>query len=84
MNKRYAITIAIVTTLPIMATTTEAVPAFSRQIQSDCRSCHTPDMHGLNAFGRKFKRNAFHMNAPMRQELKRKANNHETASERPE
>jgi hypothetical protein len=43
-----------------------AIPAFSRQINADCRTCHFQDMHALNAYGRAFKLNAFKESKEMR------------------
>jgi len=47
-----------------------ATPAFSRQIDADCRTCHFQDMHGLNKFGREFKLNAFRLSRHMKEQLK--------------
>ncbi|MDX8382283.1 MAG: hypothetical protein R8M14_09265, partial [Ghiorsea sp.] len=49
--------------------TASATPAFSRQINADCRTCHMMGMYGLNKFGRKFKLNAFSLSKEMRDEL---------------
>lgn len=53
----------------IMGTPCEApaIPAFSRQIHADCRTCHFQDMHALNAYGRAFKLNGFRESEKMRQ-----------------
>jgi len=48
-----------------------ATPAFSRQINADCRTCHFQGMHALNKFGRDFKANAFHLSEPMQETLKK-------------
>ena len=53
------------------AGTASATPAFSRQINADCRTCHFQGMHALNKFGRDFKANAFHLSEPMQEALKK-------------
>ena len=45
--------------------TASAIPAFSRQIQSDCRTCHLMGNKALNQFGRQFKQNAFNESKSM-------------------
>ena len=47
----------------------QAIPAFSRQIHADCRTCHFQGMGALNAFGRAFEMNNFRLTKNMRQEL---------------
>jgi len=47
-----------------------ATPAFSRQINADCRTCHFQSMHALNKFGRDFKFNAFSLSEDMKEQLK--------------
>ncbi len=48
-----------------------ATPAFSRQIDADCRTCHFQDMHALNKFGREFKQNGFNLSRHMRQQIEK-------------
>jgi len=55
-----------------LAHTASATPAFSRQINADCRTCHVMGMHTLNKFGRMFKLNAFSLSDAMKAELKEK------------
>ncbi|TKI69258.1 hypothetical protein FCU45_06980 [Sulfurimonas crateris] len=43
------------------ATAAEATPAFARQMDADCMSCHFQNMPKLNAFGRDFKMSGFTM-----------------------
>ncbi|MDQ6967003.1 MAG: hypothetical protein Q9M23_08775 [Mariprofundaceae bacterium] len=50
-----------------------ATPAFSRQIQADCRACHTMGNKALNRFGRQFKQNAFNESSNMRDKRMREA-----------
>ena len=47
----------------------QAIPAFSRQIHADCRTCHFQGMGALNAFGRAFMMNNFSLSKRMRQQL---------------
>jgi len=47
----------------------QAIPAFSRQIHADCRTCHFQGMGALNAFGRAFEMNDFSLTDKMRQQL---------------
>jgi len=61
-----AITLAAAATLG--GASAEATPAFSRQINADCKACHFQNMHALNKFGRAFKENAFHESEKMRAE----------------
>ena len=61
-----AIALAIAATL--VGANAEATPAFSRQINADCKTCHFQNMHALNKFGRAFKKNAFHESDKMRVE----------------
>lgn len=49
-----------------------AVPAFSRQIHADCRTCHFQNMRSLNRFGREFKQNGFRETEKMREKLHHK------------
>jgi len=51
-----------------------ATPAFSRQIQADCRACHIMGNKALNQFGRKFKQNAFNESKKMRDKRMHEAN----------
>lgn len=44
-----------------------AVPAFSRQIHADCRTCHFQNMRSLNRYGREFKQNGFTETNEMRE-----------------
>ena len=55
--------------LLIVPTKVQAIPAFSRQIHADCRTCHFQGMGALNAFGRAFEMNNFSLTKKMRQEL---------------
>lgn len=43
------------------ATTAEATPAFARQMDMDCMSCHFQNIPKLNSFGRDFKMSGFTM-----------------------
>lgn len=43
------------------ATTAEATPAFARQMDMDCMSCHYQNIPKLNSFGREFKISGFTM-----------------------
>jgi hypothetical protein len=43
------------------ATTAEATPAFARQMDMDCMSCHFQNIPKLNSFGREFKMSGFTM-----------------------
>ncbi|PIP01727.1 MAG: hypothetical protein COW18_09690 [Zetaproteobacteria bacterium CG12_big_fil_rev_8_21_14_0_65_54_13] len=54
---------ALVCCIPLSA---QATPAFSRQINADCRTCHFQSMQSLNKFGREFKLNSFHETAEMK------------------
>ncbi len=45
-----------------------AIPAFSRQIHADCRTCHFQSMGALNAYGRAFMRNGFQETERMRKQ----------------
>lgn len=53
----------------LMPTTASAIPAFSRQIHADCRTCHFQGMGSLNRFGRAFMTNNFSLSESMRREL---------------
>lgn len=43
------------------ATAAEATPAYARQMDMDCMSCHFQNMPKLNSFGREFKMSGFTM-----------------------
>ena len=45
-----------------------AIPAFSRQIHADCRTCHFQGMYALNKYGRAFKKNGFRESDRMREQ----------------
>lgn len=45
----------------ICATAAEATPAFARQMDMDCMSCHFQNIPKLNSFGRNFKMSGFTM-----------------------
>lgn len=45
----------------ICATVAEATPAFARQMDMDCMSCHFQNIPKLNSFGRDFKMSGFTM-----------------------
>ena len=65
--------IVLITAGTLAATDAMATPAFSRQINADCKTCHFQSMHALNKFGRQFKANAFHESEKMRSERMRRA-----------
>jgi len=73
MNHRiHLFILAVVALLSVsFAGIASATPAFSRQINADCRTCHFQTMHALNQFGRDFKTNAFNLSEPMKEELKK-------------
>ncbi|TLS73420.1 hypothetical protein FE236_13305 [Mariprofundus erugo] len=80
MQKKKLLLIITLSLFPVlqMMPEAEATPAFSRQTGADCRSCHFMDMHGLNAFGRAFKQNAFNLSEHMKEQLQRqKQSEHE-------
>jgi hypothetical protein len=62
---RFMLGLACTVLLPVNAL---AIPAFSRQIHADCRTCHFQSMPALNAYGRAFKMNGFRETEKMRQE----------------
>lgn len=45
-----------------------ATPGFSRQLQTDCSTCHSMGNRALNAYGRRFKQNALNEDAGMRRQ----------------
>lgn len=45
----------------ICTTTAEATPAFARQMDTNCASCHFQNIPKLNSFGREFKMSGFTM-----------------------
>ena len=49
--------------------TADAIPAFSRQIRADCRTCHFQGMDALNRFGRAFMMNNFSLTEQMHRQL---------------
>lgn len=53
----------------ICATVAEATPAFARQMDMDCMSCHFQNIPKLNSFGREFKMSGFTMTSG-KEELK--------------
>jgi len=54
--------------LLIVPTKVQAIPAFSRQIHADCRTCHFQGMGALNAYGRAFEMNGFRETKEMHQQ----------------
>jgi len=65
--------------------TADAIPAFSRQIHADCRTCHFQGMGALNRFGRAFMMNNFSLSKKMHQELlQRKKREREKQQKAPE
>lgn len=63
--------LALVVAIAAPAFTATATPAFSRQTQTECRTCHFMDMHGLNKFGREFKQNAFVLSTSQKEWLRK-------------
>ncbi|KIM11389.1 MAG: hypothetical protein KU37_07135 [Sulfuricurvum sp. PC08-66] len=53
--------VAALTVAALGATVAEATPAFARQTQMDCMSCHFQSIPKLNSFGRDFKLSGFTM-----------------------
>lgn len=47
----------------------QAIPAYSRQTGAACNFCHFQDSQSLNANGRAFLRNAFHLTPKLRKRL---------------
>lgn len=45
----------------LIPTTSEAIPAFARQTNMACATCHFQHFPALNAFGRSFKQGAYTM-----------------------
>jgi len=48
-----------VSSMALVPTTAEAIPAFARQTGAACYSCHFQEVPDLNAFGRSFKMGSF-------------------------
>ena len=73
MNRRIKqLILAMVALLRVsFAGIASATPAFTHQINADCRTCHFQGMHALNQFGRDFKANAFNLSEPMKEELEK-------------
>ncbi|MBW6488396.1 hypothetical protein [Sulfurimonas sp.] len=65
MKKRFSTKkiISLVGLSLMCATAAEATPAFARQMDMDCMSCHFQNMPKLNAFGRDFKMSGFTMSS---------------------
>ena len=61
MNKIYYRVLATVGIMAISATVAEATPAFARQMNADCMTCHYQNIPKLNSFGREFKLSGFTM-----------------------
>lgn len=57
----------------VFGTTVEATPAFSRQMDTACMSCHSQNIPKLNSFGRSFKLSGFTMVGDIK-EIKSKEN----------
>jgi hypothetical protein len=53
--------IATVAALGILTTAAEATPAFAKQMNAECMSCHYQNIPKLNSFGRDFKMSGFTM-----------------------
>jgi len=54
-----AFSLVAVSSMALVPTTAEAIPAFARQTGAACLSCHFQEVPALNAFGRSFKMNSF-------------------------
>lgn len=65
--------ISIVGLSLICATAAEATPAFARQMDMDCMSCHFQNIPKLNSFGREFKMSGFTMTSG-KKEIKSESN----------
>ena len=62
MSKSFTKKISAIVGLSLMyATAAEATPAFARQMDADCMSCHFQNMPKLNSFGRAFKMSGYTM-----------------------
>lgn len=61
MKKIYNKVIATVGLVAICTTAAEATPAFARQMNADCMTCHYQNIPKLNSFGREFKLSGFTM-----------------------
>jgi hypothetical protein len=62
---RIMLGLACIAAFPIGAL---AIPAFSRQIHADCRTCHFQSSPALNAYGRAFEMNGFRETEKMRRQ----------------
>jgi hypothetical protein len=72
MKKFYSKVVAALAFAAVCTTTAEATPAFARQMNTDCMSCHYQNIPKLNKFGREFKLSGFTMTGGG-QEIKSKA-----------
>lgn len=62
MSRSFTKKISAIVGLSLMcATAAEATPAFARQMDTDCMSCHFQNMPKLNSFGREFKMSGYTM-----------------------
>ena len=61
MTTIYNKLIAALAMIAISITAAEATPAFARQMDMDCMSCHYQNIPKLNSFGREFKLSGFTM-----------------------
>jgi len=61
MKKFYSKVVAALAFAAVCTTTAEATPAFARQMDMDCMSCHYQNIPKLNSFGREFKLSGFTM-----------------------
>lgn len=61
MGKLYKKVIATVGMVAVCTTAAEATPAFARQMNADCMTCHYQNIPKLNSFGREFKLSGFTM-----------------------
>ncbi|MCK4874586.1 MAG: hypothetical protein KAS26_01955 [Sulfurimonas sp.] len=61
MKKFYSKVVAALAFAAVCTTTAEATPAFARQMDADCMSCHYQNIPKLNSFGREFKLSGFTM-----------------------
>ena len=61
MKKVYNKIIATVGIMAVCTTVAEATPAFARQMNSDCKTCHYQNIPKLNSFGKEFKLSGFTM-----------------------
>ena len=61
MNSFYKKTLVTLSAALICTTAAEATPAFAKQMNADCMTCHYQNIPKLNSFGREFKLSGFTM-----------------------